>query len=98
MDIYRVSGDCRPNDASNTLRRPQVPNLDVPIPAAGDDKVRVLADELGAEDSVGVAGESTATAFERLRQLPRLLVVYAHFTVFTSGEEGSAILLEVTDI
>ena len=45
-----------------------------------------------------MAWESITTTFERLCQLLCLLIVYAHFTVITSSEEGFAILLEVTDI
>lgn len=52
MDVDGVTADVGSDDRADSGPLSQVPDLDVPIPAAGDDEVRVLLYELGAEDTI----------------------------------------------
>lgn len=95
VHVDRVTSDERANDASHALSSTDVPNLDVLVPASGDDKVGVLTDELGAEDTVSMARQTAATTFQCFRQLSSLFIVDTDLAIFTSSQKLLSVLLIV---
>ena len=95
VHVDRVAGDEGADDAAHTLGCPHVPNLDVLIPTARDDKVGVLRNELGAEDTIGVARETAGATLERFSKLAGLLIVDADLAVLAGRQERFAIRLVV---
>ena len=95
MHVDRVTSDKGSNNASHALRRTDVPNLDVLIPATRNDQVGILADELGAEDTIRVAREATTTTLQSLRALSRLLVVDANLSVLATRQELLSVLFVI---
>lgn len=96
MDINRVTSNEWSDNTPDALARANVPNLDVLIPTAGDDKVRVLTDKFGAEDTIVMAWEATTTAFQSFSQLSSLFVIHSDLGIFTTCEELLSILLVIS--
>ena len=96
MNINRVTSNEWSNNTPDALARANVPNLDVLIPTARDDKVRVLTDKFGAEDTIGMAWEATTTAFHSFGQLSSLFVIHSDLGIFTTCEELLSILLVIS--
>ena len=74
----------------------QVPNFDVLIPTAGNNKVGILTNKLCAENSILVTWHSTTPAFERFSELASLFVVDTDFPVFSCSEKGFAVTLVIS--
>ena len=91
LHVDGVADDHGSVDRPAGVRLPDVPDLDVLIPTAGTDEVRVLGVELGAEDFRGVAWVTTLAALECADQATSLLIIDADDRVGATSTEHGAI-------
>ena len=96
MHVNGVARDVGTVDVAHAVANSCIPNLNVLIPAARDNQIRVFSDELCTEDTVGVTRETTAATLESLLQLAGLLVIDSDFAVFACRKELQSIRFIVT--
>lgn len=75
MDVDGISADVGANHGAHNLTVTDVPDFDGAVPTARDHDVRVVLVELCAENTVLMAGLTSATAHERDFLFSLLLIV-----------------------
>ena len=97
VNINRVAANIWSIDAPHTASTiPHVPNFDVLVPTTGHNQIRVVLDELGAENSIVMAQVSLRTWLEFHLELPGLLIVDSNLPVLSRSQEFLAVLLVIS--
>ncbi len=95
MNIDRIACDVGTENGTNGVSGTRVPNLNCLIPASRNNKIFILRNVLGTENSVRMTWLAILPSSELPDQLACLLVINVDHTVFACGDEVVTIGLVV---
>ena len=96
VNIYGVTADIRPNHLPNWLTKACVVDLNDSVPASRNEHIRVIVEELGTEDAIGMAIKLNSIALHAAYKLPCELIVLVHSHIFACSNVLQPIARVVT--